>query len=763
MSEIISPLIRRPSHTPAIAGPQEWIPSAYSRDPSAADSAESFRYGILLRRHRPALLAICAVCLGISLLVTFLMPPAYKSKILLEVMQMNPEFMNGKDIDPNGAPGAADAYMETQTKLLASSTLSDRVVAALAPKVRDSQYEQAGGIAKIRQLLGLQPSPLKSPDSVIREAIGSMKVKAEGQSNLISVSLLGPTAQLAADTANSLGEQYIDASQEARWNSAARTGEFLRKQLDGLRVKLQSSENELQNYAHQTGLIYTSDGTRQSVSEEKLREIQIDVEKAQADLAEKQSQLELLKSSDADALPQVLDDSSLRENRSRIADLKRQKADLESTLTPHNYKVKQVDSQIAELEAQQEHQRAAVIQRIRNDYSAVARREELLNRRYQTQLALLSDQSSKGVRYNMLRHEVDANRELYQSLLQKVREAGVNAALRASNVRIVDPATKSLTPSQPNLLVNVAIGALAALLSSLLYILITERRDQSIRVPGETVRLLDIPELATIPVARGRIRGEIPQESSNSGFRRKNPGQLLETTQTLLTKWTVTDSLIAEAFRSAVTSILMWAGDGAVHRVIVVTSAHPKAGKTTSVFNLGVGLAESGQRVLLIDGDMRRPRLGRMFGFEQSDGLSDTLQAGPAPGAVKDLIRETTMPGLFVLPSGSIRPNVPQLLHSSRLHSVINQFRSEFDFVLIDSPPSGPLNDARLLAKHADGVILICRAGETMVDQIMAVRKCFTQDGTRVIGSILNGWNARAEDPAYLETYANYARISASR
>jgi succinoglycan biosynthesis transport protein ExoP len=468
-------------------------------------------------------------------------------------------------------------------------------------------------------------------------------------------------------------------------------------------------------------------------------------------------------SSPPDALPKVLDDGSLRENKSRITELRRQLANLRATLTPDHYKVIQVQSQLAELEEQAQTERAAIVKRIQNDHRAATRREELLKSAYANQLAVVSHQSAMEVRYNILKREVDANRDLYQSMLHKVREASVMAALRASNVRVIDPAKVTLRPYQPNPILNSAIGIFAGCMFGLLYVLIRERSNQSIRAPGESTRLLDVPELASIPAAKRDICTQIPIGSAPGDVTRSAekrltliPGKAAGSAQRLLTKWATTESLVAESFRSAVTSILLWSRYSGSHQVIVVTNAHAKAGKTTSVFNLGLGLPESGRRVLVIDGDLRRPRLGKILGFEDSEGLSDILGEGRSLAVAKSLIRETVVAGLCVLPSGSTRPNVPQLLHSSHLGKLIGQLRSEFDFVLIDSPPSIPLTDSRLFAKHADGVILICLAGETSVDQLLSVRKCFSNDGSHVIGTILNGWNARAENPSYLHSYADY-------
>jgi capsular exopolysaccharide synthesis family protein len=559
---------------------------------------------------------------------------------------------------------------------------------------------------------------------------------------------------LTADAANTLANQYRSQTQQARWDTAAQTGEFLMTQLEGFRKKLLTSEDELQNYARATGLVYASDANHESVATDKLRQIQMDLAKAEADRTQKQAQLELVQSAAPDTISQVTGDAESRALKAKLDDLKRQDVELRATLTPAHYKVQRVEMQIKELEQQLAQTHSQITKQIRNDYDEANRRAQLEEAAYNKQLALVSDQNIKEVKYNMLKHEVDANRQIYQSMLQRVNEANVMTALRASNVRVVSPAKVPVAPSLPSWPIDLGIGFLLGCVGSLLYILLRERTDRSVRMPGESLMIVDVPELAVIPSAKLDPRSPIPfgkraaaRLHAGTNSLTNKPANLLEMPTTPGMKWGELDSLIAESFRSAVTSILLAGRSESGQRVIVVTSAHPQAGKTTAVFSLGLGLAESGRKVLLIDGDLRRPRLGQIFGVQDSDGLSNIL-TGDGTG----------IPGLSILPSGAMPQNVARALHSTRLDDVLKLMREEYDFVLVDSPPMIPLTDARLLGQHADGVILICRSGQTTMDQLVTTRRRLAEDGIHVMGTILNDWNAYSEDPSYLNSYAEYAR-----
>jgi capsular exopolysaccharide synthesis family protein len=720
------------------------------------------KYRALLRRHGKAIIVILLSGLAASGIVTCLMTPSYRATTMVEVLPVNQDFLNNRDIDPNLSTSTMDSYLETQTRLLKSEAVLDRAAAVLMAKSAEYLEKRESAAARLERWLWLRGPAKSALQSDIKKTLAGVKVKAEGQSSLISITLTAPNAQLAADAANAVANQHILAIQDARWAMATETTEFLSGQLSALRSKLQESENALQAYAQKSGIIFTSDAERESVNAAKLREVQADLEKAEADRADKQSQLELVNSSPADALPKVLDDAGIREAESKLADLRRQAASLSDLYTPKHYKVAEVKAQIETVEEQIKAQRALVIARLKNDYHAALRREGIEKEEYSRQLARVSDQSSKQVGYNLLKREVDANRDLYQSMLQRIREASVVAALRASNIRVVDPAKRPGLPYQPNVPLNLGIGVLCGMLFSILYVLVRERTDNSIRTAGETTKVLRTRELAIVPAAKQDMRTQIVAPSANG---KSHQGKLLQKvslpknpSEDVVRNWKTAGSVVAESFRSAVASIILWGREtDKVHKVLVITSAHSGAGKTTSVLNLGLGLAESGRRVLLIDGDLRIPRLGQVFGFEDMPGLTNLLVERLHPVVASELIRESGVDGLDLLPSGPLYMNVAELLHLEDLREFLAYARSQYDFVLIDSPPALPLTDARLLAQHADGVVFVVQAGTTTVEQTQTIQECFQQDGTYVFGSILNHWDAKREDPSYLTSYMKYA------
>jgi succinoglycan biosynthesis transport protein ExoP len=726
----------------------------------------SVNYAALLRRHRTAITLIMGGSLLLSVLYTLVAHKVYMSQVILEVTGINQDFMNSKEVDPTNNQATPDEYIETQTKLLKSPPVVQRTAVVMGPKVPGAIAAKQGIFGTIRGWVGDSPAATPAEgEAVVFNMLDDAKVKVDGTSDLITVTVLGPEAQLTADTANTLVDQFTQQAQDARGYASGNTNKFLTTQLSDARKKLQDAENALQEYARQTGIVIPSE-TQESVAADKLRQIQTDLAKAETDEADTKAQVETSKSAPAESMPQVLDDPTLRDNRARLADLRRQLSDLSVTLTPQNYKIQQLNAQIADLEQQSTQHRSNIIRRLGVQNSETSRRKELLTKAYQQQLGVVSDQSVKEVRYNILKKEVDANRDLYQSMLQRVKQASIVAALKASDVRVVSPATPANTTYRPSLPLNLGLGFLLGLVVAGCYTLLRERNDASLRSPGQSLKHINVPELAVIPSARIGNSERIPLTLRNlngaNGAAIEAKNGLLAASSAAVDKemvqWCQDETMMADAYRSAITSILLSRVNGISPRVILVTSPRPKAGKTTTVANLGISLAEIGRRVLLIDGDLRRPRLGKLFGLQFATGLSDALLAeGNGTITLDSVVRPSTVPGLYVLPGGSEPANISKLLHSTFLDSLIELARSEYDFVLIDSPPMMGMADARLLSRNSDGVILISRAGETSPEQLGEARERLADDGTPVIGTILNGCDLRIEDPAYVNHYNSYA------
>ena len=333
--------------------------------------------------------------------------------------------------------------------------------------------------------------------------------------------------------------------------------------------------------------------------------------------------------------------------------------------------------------------------------------------------------------------ELEADRRFYATMSQQFNDARVAAAVRQSNIRFVGPAQPAAHPYRPNLPLNLAIGMFGGLILATSWVILQEQTSSLLRAPGEAGMYLTLPELGVIPQAENpSLEGRGLQPSSDG---RVGPGRPA-TEQQL--------SGVSESFRATLASILSADRNGDQPHILVVTSARPMEGKTTVVSNLGIGLAEIGSKVLLIDGDMRRPRLHKLFGQANSWGLSDLLRE---KNAIEELpldalVKKTEVPGVYLLPSGVRADNIFGLLWSGRMARLLPRFRQEFDYVLVDAPPCLEFADARIMARYADQVLLVVRANYTDRRTAQVAVQRLLLDGIPVMGVILNRCDPRQGD-----------------
>jgi capsular exopolysaccharide synthesis family protein len=398
-------------------------------------------------------------------------------------------------------------------------------------------------------------------------------------------------------------------------------------------------------------------------------------------------------------------------------------------------------------------ERAGIQRRSREDFEAAQRRQDMLAAAYSEQTKNVSDMAGKTIQYENLQHEVDTNRELYDALLLRIKQAGLAAAMRSSNVVVVDKAKPPVFPYRPNFPMNTALGLLSGLFVGVGFVLMRDRFNRNIESPGLSPTYLRIPELGVIPAAKlaSRRLAWLPASA-------KAPLQLKEQNGTSREHAT-----LAEAYRATLTSILLPTLNGDGPRVLVLTSPDAGAGKTTVTSNLGMATAEIGKRVLLIDADLRRPRLHRLFEIPNSFGLTDILRiTTPLEEIpVNQLVRQTKIPGLSLVPSGPTTDGLSSLLYSPRLTEFLQRVAKEFDLVLIDAPPMLHFADARVLGRHSDGVILVLRSGQTKRDAAMLARQRFDEDGTCVLGTILNSWDLKNFRSPYSYAYSDAYKYTA--
>ncbi len=723
------------------------------------ESGGMLEYWRILRRRRGTLILIASIGAVMGFLVTLPQTPIYQARTSLEIVGLNQNFLNMKETNPLDEGGAASntVDIQTQVKILQSKSLLDQVLGKL--KVPAEKDQEPNRTPAWRKALNLPDAePMDARQQAVKYARKHYKVHGSGQTRIVEVTVDCPTPQIASEFANVLTNEFIDQSLEARWKTTERTGQFLARQIDDMRIRLEASEDKLQQYARLAGLLFTED--KSNVSEQKLTQVQLALSAAQSERISKQSRWEMADSGDPEAVPDILNDLTLREYQTKLTELRRQVAEQRATYTVEHAKVKRIEAQIAPLEAAQDRERADILRRIRNEYNEALRKEKLLTADYAAQREVVTGEGEKAIQYNILKREVESNRQLYDAMLQQLKQASLSSALRASNIRVVDPATIPKRPYKPDVLLGSGLGLMSGIFFGAAFLVMRERADRSIQEPGETGMYLNLPELGVIPSdslgPRIRVRLVGGKDPTDKAGHLQLQGPELPQRVELVT-WQRKPSMVAESFRAALVSILFSGENGNRPRTLVVTSCSPAEGKSTVVSNLGIAVAEVNQKVLLIDADMRKPRLHDIFDFKNDRGLSDLLQStGSSATLPQGIIQETNVSNLWVLTSGKSTAAATSLLYSGRMPQLLKTLRSEFQTIIVDTPPMLQIPDARVVGRMVDRVIMVVRAGKTTRDAIIAANQKFSEDGTKVLGTILNDWNPKQSPGGYYGYHDGY-------
>jgi capsular exopolysaccharide synthesis family protein len=466
---------------------------------------------------------------------------------------------------------------------------------------------------------------------------------------------------------------------------------------------------------------------------------------------EKESIFRLVQSGDYGSLPGVFESKLLQDLTVRLADLERQHAQLAATFKEDYPKVKEIQSQIAEIQSSLERERWRAAQKISNDYFAALRREKLVRQAFAQKQSEANQIAEKSVQYGMLSREVDTNKSLYDGLLARLKEAGVSAGLNASNIRVIDPGNIPYKPIAPNYPLNLGLAAFLGLWLGVFLAFLREHLDQTIRHGEDVNDFLGIPVLGYIPtfgtLKTRRRKGFAPMDG---GLIFGLPGSrtVPESDQINDLPWTSLGihkaSTFSEAFRGLRTSVIL-SSSGRCANSILVTSAQPGEGKTTVAVNLAYSLAQLGEPVLLVDADMRRPRIQNYFP-QPGSRLSSYLSGH---GAWQQMVYPTSISRLSVLHCGPIPENPSELLSSDRMRALMQEAMATYRFVILDSPPLLNRADSRILGSMAGATILVVKSGDTPRQVVQYAESQARSVGTNLIGVVLNRLDSSRSDYSY--------------
>jgi len=709
-------------------------------------------YWQIIRKHLWTIITALLVIVSLGLLATLKQKPVYRAQALLEIAKENPNILTVQELFQ--LENVSDNYLETQYKVLQSETLARRVIGDLR---LDRVKEFSPGAEK-----GLPADP-QTEQIVLRRFQDRLSVEPVRRSRLVQVSFESEDPRLAADVMNALASNYVQENLETRWEATQKASEWLSQQLQNLKAKLEKSEDELQNYAQSHGLLFleTEKGDTENIVDQRLRELQEEMTKAQGDRYEKESLYRLVLAGDYSALPGVVDNKLMQDLTLQLANLERQKAELTLVFSDTYPRVKETQSQIDRIEQMLTQERKRAAEKISNDYLAAVRRESLFSQAFEDQRKQANLVAERSVQYNILKREVDSNKQLYEGLLQRLKEAGVSAGLKASNIRIVDAAVPPTKPVKPRILLNMTLALSLGLSFGIGMAFLQEHLDNTLKTAEDVERFLRVPALAFIP-SRDSLHHHAKRlygQAEQGALKTNGNGHSLPLEKNLANVWVRIDagygtphSALSEVFGGLRTSVLL-SKAGKPPRSLTFVSAHPSEGKTTVASNLAISLAQLGKRVLLIDGDMRRPCIHKMFDIQSSS----TGLVGYLTGQEHwtGLVQHTGISDLDCLPCGPIPPNPSELLSSERMPALIREALNEYQFVLVDAPPLLNVADGRILATMVEGAILVVKGGATRRELVQRARLYVRDVGAHLIGVVLNNVDLRTD--GYYDSYYRYS------
>jgi len=720
-----------PAQSLVLSGPQSLRQPIEALAVSAEEVPHLLDYLHVILKRRWVVLSCLLIVFTTVAIGTLKKKPIYEGKVLIEINPEQPNVLNFQEVLQLTSVDI-ESYRETQYKVLQSRTLAEHVIDDLKLCRYPEFYKGSLLFGLIQVVPDKIPSasdpepPDRSMDAyrnTVRHFIDNIDVSPVRRSNLVELSFYSENAELAARIANQLSTDYIDQNLQVKWDEANKASEWLSGKLVGLKAKLEKSDDALQSYARANSIIFVEE--KQNLVNERLKQLQEEYTKAQALRFQKESLYNLVQAGRVQDLPGVLSNGLIQNLATRLAELERDYAQLTATVKPEYPKAIALKKQIDAMQESLDRQKKALAENIVDDYRSALANEKFLAQAVDEQKKEVNDVAEKSIQYNILKREVDANKQLYEGLLTRMKEATVSAGLTASNVRIVDTAQVPKAPVKPRVALNLALGIVLGAAFGVGLAFLQEYLDNTLKTPDEVERLLRLPSLGLLPDYSPDGTGK-GSDKGLATVKHGSDGAIAPAVQT--------GREAVEAYRSLRTSILLSAHP--VPKMLLITSAVPSEGKTTITVNLGAMLASLGSKVVIVDCDMRKPSCHRSTGVENKPGFVQCLTGHveladailPVPGVTN----------LSVIPCGPIPPNPAEVLSSPVTPELLNKLRSQFEYVLVDSPPLLTVSDSRILSTLTDAVVLVTRAYGTPYDVVRRARELLYHTGARILGVALN-------------------------
>lgn len=695
-------------------------------------------YWQILKKRKWILIASLVIFTSLATIVTLRMTPIYDAVGRVAINRENPMNLGSKDSDVIGQTEDYDynVVLETHLKIFQSDAVAAEVIKNLH---LDANPNFTGQEAPPRQdaltLSETRAADVPPESSLIDRLQSGLTVKVIPRTRILEVHYRHHNPQLAAKIVNEFQNAFIEHNFKTKFESVTQTSQWLSKELSDLQLKVETSQEKLVKYERQNGILGIDE--KQNIVTSKLDALNKELTDAQSNRMEKESAYRLSLGGNPEMFAKAEPSSLLEKLLSEESDLKTQYAQATTQYGPSYPKVQEIGNQLRQVQDSIQKETKRIATRLQSDYQSALGREQMLQVALDQQKKEANKLNESSIEYNLLKRDADSNRELYQGLLQRLKEAGVAAGLKSSSIHIVDAARVPRVPASPNVPRNIVLGMLMGLMSGVGLAFVLESLDKTVKTPEQAEFISALPSLGIIPLnlktsSNGNRNGYKRLYLSNRAL----PGEASAPTEMI--SFSRPKSEVAESYRALRTAILLSA-PGSPPKVIVISSALPQEGKTTTSINSALVLAQQGGKVLLVDGDLRRPGVHRALKLGNQTGLSRLLSGSDQLENV--IFPSSQVKNLFVLPAGPTPPQPAELLGSPLMREYLNRWREEYDHIVIDTPPILTVTDAVLLAVEADSVLMVIRAGKTEKAALRRARDLLVQMNCKVTGVVLNAFN----------------------
>ena len=712
-----------------------------------------------LLKHKWMIVGITLLSVIAATVYTLRVTPKYQSTTLLQIDQTAQRVVGFKsEVELDQGITSDTLQLRTQIELLQSRTLAERVIdelglykkptgAAFAAPALASVVPEAAAAGEPGELAELgffdqlksnffhlftpstQDEQTLGRDETLKAFQKAVKIVPVRLSRLVEIQVMNSDAALSARIANAMAKAFIAINLERKLESSVYARQFLEDQIKQTKAKLEESERVINQYAKANAILSLGDKT--SATAQNFVDFSSALAKAEQDRFKAESQYNEIRLN-PDSAPQVLDNKAIQTYKEQKAQLDAEYAKNLSLYKPGFPIMVQLKAQMDEVDSRINSEVNTVLASIKGQFEAAKRQEDMLRQRVATSRQEVLTVQDRSVDLNLLQRELDTNRQVYDSLLQRLKEVSVTGGLTTNNLSVVDEAQTPLFPYSPRPLINIALGILLGGFLGMLAALLREQMDDSIKHADEVEGFFGLPLLGWIPFTK------LPKGS-------KDPVALLSHTEPR--------SAFAEAYRSMRTALQFSTTDGAP-KCFMVTSCSKSEGKSTTALSLAINFAQLGHRVLLIDADMRRPSLHKTLGLPNERGLSNLLTGD---NATAGLIAATQVPNLGVLLAGPTPPDPVELLMGPRLGLLLEKATAlGFAHVIIDAPPLLGIADSIVLGNQVQHIVFAVKASETKKNNIKDSLRRLRNAGLMPMGVVLTyARNEHTNDYAY-DTYYGY-------